>query len=134
MLAAFAACFIVCGCASVHESRPHVAPECREITARTFAVLRVIDGDTFVVMYDGEPTSCRLYGIDTPERGEPGYRDARDELARLIDEGGGVVEIHFPTMRKRDNFGRLLVTATVGGVDLSTALRDHGFALAVEAR
>lgn len=33
--------------------------ECREVAARTFAVQHVIDGDTFVVVYDGESTARR---------------------------------------------------------------------------
>ena len=77
-----------------------------EITQREFAVLRVIDGDTFVVHYDGEPTSVRIYGIDTPERGEPGYQEATDKLRAEI--GGQRVILSFPAKRKRDNFGRLL--------------------------
>ncbi len=80
----------------------------RVITAREFDVLRVIDGDTFVVMYDGEPTSCRIYGIDAPERGQPGAAEATAALTREI--AGKRVRLTFPARHKRDNFGRLLVT------------------------
>jgi endonuclease YncB( thermonuclease family) len=78
----------------------------REITQREFAVLRIIDGDTFVVHYDGELTSVRIWGIDTPERGEPGYQEATDTLRDKID--GQRVRLSFPGKKKRDNFGRLL--------------------------
>ena len=43
---------------------PHV---CVEINQRTFTVERIVDGDTFKVTYDGEPTSVRITGIDAPE-------------------------------------------------------------------
>ena len=82
----------------------------REISAPSYRVLRVIDGDTFVVFYDGEPTSCRVYGIDAPERGQPGYAEAREALEREIL--GKAVRLTFPGPRKRDHFGRLLVRYT----------------------
>jgi endonuclease YncB( thermonuclease family) len=84
-------------------AQPHIT---RDITQREFAVVRIIDGDTFVVRYDGELTSVRIWGIDTPERGEPGYQEATDKLRTEI--GGQRVRLAFPGKRKRDNFGRLL--------------------------
>ena len=44
----------------------------RVITARDFEVLRVIDGDTPVIHYDGEDLSVRLPRINTPEWNRPG--------------------------------------------------------------
>ncbi len=44
-------------------------------------VERVIDGDT--LQCAGGPR-VRLRGVDTAERGERGYREARDELARRV--------------------------------------------------
>jgi micrococcal nuclease len=44
-------------------------------------VYRVVDGDTF----DGFPCGrVRLADINTPERGEAGYSEAKGALARLI--------------------------------------------------
>ena len=83
----------------------------RETTARTFRVVRVIDGDTFVVEYDGEPTSVRLWGFDAPEPREPGGEEATAGLREMID--GKVVRLEFPGDRKRDNFGRLLARVYV---------------------
>jgi endonuclease YncB( thermonuclease family) len=52
-------------------------------------VVRPIDGDTLIldiaVGLDTQRTAhVRLAGIDTPERGEPGYREATAELAALV--------------------------------------------------
>jgi endonuclease YncB( thermonuclease family) len=52
-------------------------------------VIRIIDGDTFEVApgweWEGLTGSVvRPVGYDTPEWGEPGYREARDKLKRLI--------------------------------------------------
>ena len=95
----------------------------REITADTFRVLRVIDGDTFVIRYDGEPTSVRLWGFDAPELGDPGGPQAADRLRAAIDDR--TVRLAFPAARKRDNFGRLLARVYADGVDLADVLEPH---------
>ena len=50
-------------------------------------VLRVIDGDTFVTTGSQR---VRLFGIDTPERGEECYREATTRLRELA---GGAVRV-----------------------------------------
>ena len=99
---------------------------CRVITARDYLVLRIVDGDTFKVHYDGEPTSVRFIGIDAPELTEAGGTDATAALERLV--GGRVVRLDFAGERKRDNFGRLLCRVHVGGVDVEAALVSQGIA------
>lgn len=71
-------------------------------TLSTLTVVRVIDGDT-VELSNGE--KLRLLGIDTPERAEPYYDEARALLARLV--GGEPVTIEYAA-RRRDKYGRLL--------------------------
>lgn len=101
-------------------------PVTREITASNFNVVRVIDGDTFKVDYDGDLTSVRMLYINTPERGDPRADAATDELRRLID--GQTVQLHFEAARRRDNFGRLLCRVTVDGFDVGQHLLDTGLA------
>ncbi len=43
--------------------------------------VRVIDGDTFV---DADGRKIRLLALDTPEKGEPYYAEAKAELARFL--------------------------------------------------
>ena len=76
-------------------------------------VIRVVDGDTIVVYYDGRQESVRLLRIDTPERGQKGYREATEALRALV--GGRVVELAFedPGRKKRDAYGRLLAYVLV---------------------
>lgn len=108
LIAVLVASAVLSGCAGSHV--------CTEITQRDFRVERVIDGDTFVVRYDGELTSVRIYGIDTPERGEPGFAEAKAALETQIL--GRTVRLSFPSQRKRDNFGRLLCAwQLIGGGD-----------------
>ncbi len=67
----------------------------------TIPVLRVIDGDTFAtsgIQY------VRLFGVDTPERGEKCYMEATSRLRELA---GGEVRVELGP-RSRDRYGRLL--------------------------
>ena len=69
-------------------------------------VARVVDGDTLDLAVRGHPVRVRLLGVDTPERGQPGWAQARDSLAlRLGNRARCTVG-----PRPRDAFGRLLAT------------------------
>ncbi len=89
--------------------------ETREITADTYRVLRIVDGDTFRVRYDGDVVSVRIFGIDAPERNTPEGPAATAKLAELIDDRD--VRLVFCGEKKRDNFGRLLARVFVAGDD-----------------
>ena len=72
-------------------------------------IIRVVDGDTVDLEIDlGNHTRWRtrfrLMGIDTPERGKPGYREA---TIHLIDLLGNVID-HVET-HKPDKYGRWLI-------------------------
>jgi endonuclease YncB( thermonuclease family) len=91
------------------------------VTAWTvLSVARVIDGDTVVLtrsrevgVADGlritatdiKPMPVRLVHLDTPERGEVGWADAKADLERWVAEHLGALILHDAG---RDNFGRLL--------------------------
>jgi endonuclease YncB( thermonuclease family) len=49
-------------------------------------VIRIVDGDTIEVTLNGRSETVRYVGIDTPERGQPGYR-AATEANRAFVEG-----------------------------------------------
>jgi len=48
-------------------------------------VTAVSDGDTFTIMDDQKPVRVRLCGIDSPERGQPGYGKAAGAMAALVE-------------------------------------------------
>ena len=100
------------------------APEVREIAARTFRVEGVVDGDTFKVVYDGELTSVRIWGINAPELRDAGGAEAKAALSELI--AGKTVRLSFPGRRKRDNFGRLLARVHVAELDVGHELLQRG--------
>ncbi len=91
-------------------------------------VNRVIDGDTFDGDADlgwgvwrcsikGAWMRFRILGIDTPERGQPGYADALGLLAAIIPPETSV----WVESTALDSFGRALVNVTLSD---GTNLRD----------
>ena len=76
-----------------------------------YPVLRVIDGDTVKIQYNGKPTTVRLIGIDTPETVHPQKpverfgKEASAFTRNLLL--GEPVYLRFDTDRT-DKYGRLL--------------------------
>ncbi|NND84447.1 MAG: hypothetical protein HKN46_04800 [Acidimicrobiia bacterium] len=93
----------------------------------TTKVVEVVDGDTLIVLHDGEEVSVRLIGINAPERGECGYEEATEALAGLASEGFVALIID---VTDTDEFGRLLRYVTVLGSDLGKRLVADGLAVA----
>ena len=86
----------------------------------SFKVIEIVDGDTFRVaprwksgQYTGD--IVRPTGFDTPEIGEPGYENAKQQLAALIL--GKQVELG-----RAVNFdhGRIVCDVLVNGVNLGS--------------
>jgi len=78
-------------------------------------IVRVIDGDSVVLDVDmGNKMrwqdNFRLMGIDAPERGQDGHREATVHLIDLLGTTLSHIETH-----KADKFGRWLVTLYVPG-------------------
>lgn len=86
-------------------------------------VTDVIDGDTF----DSSQGRIRLYGVDTPERGERCY----DEATRRLRQLSGVQVRVESGPRARDPNGRLLYYAyTSSGESIDETLLREGLAVA----
>ncbi len=91
-------------------------------------VVEVIDGDTLrVEAADGSQLTVRLYGVDTPERGEACYSEARSRLRELA--GDSILLL--PDERLQDPGGReLRYVFTEEGVSVDAALLHEGLAIA----
>ena len=93
-------------------------PDCDVIS-----VNRIIDGDTFV----GDEGRVRLFGMDTPEIGEPCYSEA---TARLTELAKDAVRVEAGP-RARDPFDRLLFYIYTGsGESIDETLVREGYARA----
>ncbi len=92
------------------------------------SVTRIVDGDTIrVVWYEGETTGVRVLGIETPERGRPGFAESTEYLRERI--GDNTVELVFPEGEiKRDDFGRFLAELWLDGENLGEEMIELGHA------
>lgn len=95
--------------------------------AATFSerVSHVVDGDT-VVMVGG--AKVRLIGIDTPERGQCGYGEARDALIWLVADRP--VRLSSGARDDVDKYGRLLRYLDTADGDANLAMIRSGWARA----
>ena len=89
---------------------------------RPVRVIGVLDGDT-VRLDDGE--LVRLVGIDTPERGESLYVEARDLLEHLIVNREAELEFDYT---RRDHYKRLLGYLWLGDTLVNRYIVANGFA------
>lgn len=96
------------------------------------SVNRVVDGDTFEIVYEGKPTKVRLIGVDTPETVKSGIpvewygKDASDFTKKLIE--GKQVTLEFDK-GKLDLYNRLLAYVYLPNGDmLNVILLHRGFA------
>ena len=93
----------------------------------TAQVLHVVDADTLDVLIAGNKHRVRLFGVDTPERGERCYQEAMDRTQEL--SGDSVLLEAGP--RKEDKYGRLLFYLyTQSGESIDTKLIQEGLATA----
>jgi micrococcal nuclease len=89
-------------------------------------VLRWVDGDTVDMDVDWgnrihSVERLRLYGIDTPERGQPGYAEAT--VFNVAKAPPGTAVRIRTTLDSRDKYGRLL--AVIYLEDDPETLNDH---------
>lgn len=89
------------------------------------AAPRAVDGDT---LRCGDGTRVRLRGVDTVERGEPGWAAAREELQRRVSGGLVVVVPH------HTSHGRVVGDVLVGGANVGVAMDSAGWSKPVGAR
>lgn len=105
----------------------------------------IVDGDTFDVETILEEVTVdygfrireyrkkffeqrvRLYGIDTPERGDPGFTEATEAL-RFLVMGFETIPLTIVTSKPHDKYGRWLATvSTPQCPDVAQSLIDRGF-------
>ena len=89
--------------------------------------VRVVDGDTIKVMWEGKEISVRMLRIDTPERGQPGYDEATEYLRKLIGDPKQVaLDFEKPGKIERDRYGRLLAYVWLDGKNLCVEMVKAG--------
>lgn len=90
-------------------------------------VVKIVDGDTIDVRAAQTELRVRLYGVDTPERGDRCFREATERTRALAAAQVQLV----PDARLQDSFKReLRYVYTAGGESIDAALIREGLALA----
>jgi len=93
-------------------------------------LVRVVDGDTIKVTIGGQAMTVRYVGMDTPERGEPGYKAATAANRELL--GSGHLWLA-PDHTDKDRYGRLLrFIYTDEGVFVNAQMLAQGWAQPLE--
>src|SRR4030043_818120 len=87
----------------------------------TGIVERVVDGDTLII----NGNSTRLLGINTPEKGEEYYQEAKNFLGMVALNK--TVEMKYGS-EKYDRYGRVLAYIFIDGKSVNKELVDEGYA------
>lgn len=83
----------------------------------------VVDGDTIDVDTVGR---IRLVGINTPEKKQPGYLEAKNFVKKACL--GKEVYLDIDNAKHYDKYGRVLAVVYVNGVNINNALLKGGYA------
>jgi endonuclease YncB( thermonuclease family) len=85
---------------------------------RKETVTKIIDGDTIETSVRKRPV--RIEGINTPEKGQPGYSEAKQELGKLLK--GEKVSV---TPVATDKYGRTVAKIKLGNTLVSNLMKKH---------
>jgi endonuclease YncB( thermonuclease family) len=93
--------------------------------AETFSakVIAVMDGDTVMVLRDGQKIKVRLANIDAPERDQPFGQQSRDSLLEMV--GKRQVQVDSQAV---DQYGRVVGLISVDGRNINQEQVQRGMA------
>ncbi len=87
-------------------------------------VIKIIDGDTILVMYQTKSIKVRLWGIDTPEYRQPFSKKASMFTRKMVSGKSVLLD-----EKDRDDYGRMVAIVKMGsGESLNEELIKAGFA------
>lgn len=105
---------------SFNNSSTSTVSSAGEITGKCY---HVVDGDTIDVEGVGR---VRLVGVNTPERGEPGYSEAKKYVKdQCLYQ---TVSLDVDDEKQKDKYGRTLALVYVAGTNLNQQLLKKGYA------
>ena len=99
---------------------------------QTYKVLKVVDGDTIQIDYNGTKEKVRLIGIDTPESVHPDEtknnengKIASEYTKSLLTDKSVKIELD---VQERDKYGRILAYVYLDGKMINKKLLEDGYA------
>ena len=90
----------------------------------------VWDGDTFYISINnihavfGKKIKVRIRDIDTPERGEVGYKESTEALRKILGDGSDMRILNL----SRGSFFRLVADVYVGDVNVAEYMIKNNYA------
>jgi len=99
----------------------------REAGREPATVIFVADGDTLQVRREGKKEWVRLLRIDTPEKEERGYAEARNALLSLAQGREAFVVFERDGDEERDRHGRLLAYLFCDGRNVNVEMVRRGW-------
>lgn len=95
-------------------------------------VIRVVDGDTIIIDYNGKEERVRLIGVDTPESVHPNESKNTEDGIKTSDYtkqrlSGKTVELELD-VSQRDKYGRILAYVYIDGQMYNKELLKIGYA------
>ena len=105
------------------------------IHRETYSLVSVVDGDTIKILVNGEPTSVRLIGVDTPEKYSTRYgyaecfwEEASQYLKDLLKNISEVEIEYDDSQGTYDKYGRILWYLFVNGENYNQKMIEDGYA------
>jgi micrococcal nuclease len=103
-------------------------------SGHTYPLIRIVDGDTIIVGFEGTTEYVRIIGINSPEMNDPGgsqcyAQEATTHLQELARTG--LVVLYFDESQGlRDSYNRLLAYVEIPStnIDLGKQMLEDGFA------
>lgn len=134
MLNFFLAVFLLCSCGVYPDLVPQTKPQSQVFscvptnTMREIGtVKKIIDGDTIDVEIQGKIYRVRYIGINTPEKGQPFYEEAKSTNVKLV-EGKEVLLVK--DVSESDQYGRLLRYVFAQDLFVNYEMVRSGYAMA----
>jgi micrococcal nuclease len=116
----------------IEEDIPDLSSVDEEEMFPYYDVVRVVDGDTIIISFNGKEERVRMIGIDTPETVhptkpvEPFGPEASEYTKRRLEGKKAGMELD---VQERDQYGRLLAYVWVDGVMINNELLEEGLAV-----
>ncbi len=102
------------------------------ISSELYKVVRVVDGDTLIIDYNGTEERVRLIGVDTPESVHPDEEKntefgttASNFSKELLTDKYVKIELD---VQERDQYGRILAYVYLDDVMVNKILLEEGYA------
>lgn len=101
-------------------------------TTETYEVISVVDGDTIKINYQGQTTSVRLIGVNTPETIDPRkdvecYGEEASNYLKDLLTGKTVTIAADASQADRDKYNRLLRYVYLDGQDVNYQIIANGY-------